>query len=99
VACEGIPRGFPGRRALAEDAPDMTAPDLDQPPALRAEPGEDHPKVERLAYSPEEAAEALGISRHLVYDLLRTGQLRSRKAGNRRLIGLRQIEAFLAEDE
>ncbi len=39
------------------------------------------------------------ISRHLVYDLLRAGQLRSRKAGNRRLIGLRQIEAFLAEDE
>ena len=55
--------------------------------------------MERLAYSPEEAAEALGISRHLVYDLLRTGQLRSRKAGNRRLIGLHQIEAFLAGDE
>jgi excisionase family DNA binding protein len=55
--------------------------------------------VERLAYSPEEAAEALGISRHLVYDLLRTGQLRSRKAGNRRLIGLQHIKAFLAGDE
>jgi excisionase family DNA binding protein len=77
----------------------MTAPDLDLPPAPQAALGENHAKVERLAYSPEEAAEALGISRHLVYDLLRTGQLRSRKAGNRRLIGLRQIEAFLAEDE
>jgi excisionase family DNA binding protein len=76
----------------------MTAPDL-HVPSRQAEPGEDHPRVKRLAYSPEEAAEALGISRHLVYDLLRTGQLRSRKAGNRRLIGLRQLEAFLAEDE
>jgi excisionase family DNA binding protein len=76
----------------------MTVPDL-HVPSRQAEPDEDHPRVKRLAYSPEEAAEALGISRHLVYDLLRTGQLRSRKAGNRRLIGLRQIEAFLAEDE
>ncbi len=31
--------------------------------------------AERLAYSPEEAAELLGISRELVHDLLRTGQL------------------------
>lgn len=76
----------------------MATPDLHVPPR-RADPGEDHPTVERLAYSPDEAAEALGISRHLVYDLLRTGQLRSRKAGNRRLIGLHQIEAFLAGDE
>ena len=31
--------------------------------------------AERLAYSPDEAAELLGISRELVHDLLRTGQL------------------------
>src|SRR6266550_2052575 len=31
----------------------------------------------RLAYSPDEAAELLGISRELVHDLLRTGQLGS----------------------
>jgi excisionase family DNA binding protein len=77
----------------------MTAPDLHVSPLGHAEPGNEHPRVKRLAYSPEEAAEALGISRHLVYDLLRTGQLRSCKAGNRRLIGLRQIEAFLAGNE
>jgi excisionase family DNA binding protein len=77
----------------------MTAPNLRVPSHRHAAPGEGHSQVERLAYSPEEAAEALGISRHLVYDLLRTGQLRSRKAGNRRLIGLSQIEAFLAGDE
>jgi hypothetical protein len=33
--------------------------------------------AERLAYSPDEAAELLGISRELVHDLLRTGQLGS----------------------
>jgi hypothetical protein len=58
----------------------MTAPDLRVRPSRQAESGESQSRVERLAYSPEEAAEALGISRHLVYDLLRTGQLQSRKA-------------------
>jgi excisionase family DNA binding protein len=35
----------------------------------------------RLAYSPDEAAELLGISGELVHDLLCTGQLGSVKAG------------------
>jgi excisionase family DNA binding protein len=50
----------------------------------------------RLAYSPDEAAELLGISRELVHDLLRTGQLGSKKAGRRRLIAKHHLEAFLA---
>jgi excisionase family DNA binding protein len=53
----------------------------------------------RLAYSPDEVAEALGISRELVNDLLRTGQLGSVKAGRRRLIGKHHLEAFLNRDE
>jgi excisionase family DNA binding protein len=55
------------------------------------------PKIvaERLAYSPDEAAELLGISRELVHDLLRTGRLGSVKAGRRRLIARRHLEAFL----
>jgi excisionase family DNA binding protein len=52
--------------------------------------------AERLAYSPDEAAVLLGISRELVHDLLRTGQLGSIKAGRRRLIGRHHLEAFLA---
>ena len=52
--------------------------------------------TERLAYSPDEAAELLGISRELLHDLLRTGQLRSVKAGRRRLIAKHHLEAFLA---
>ena len=55
-----------------------------------------HTFAERLAYSPEEAAELLGISRELVHDLLRTGQLGSVKAGRRRLIGKHHLEKFLA---
>jgi len=50
--------------------------------------------AERLAYSPDEAAKLLGISRELIHDLLRTGQLRSVKAGRRRLIGKHHLEAF-----
>jgi excisionase family DNA binding protein len=52
--------------------------------------------AERLAYSPDEAAELLGISTELVHDLLRTGQLGSVKAGRRRLIGKHHLEEFLA---
>ena len=55
--------------------------------------------VERLVYSPDEVAELLGISRELVHDLLRTGQLGSVKAGRRRLISKRHLEAFLARGE
>ncbi len=56
------------------------------------------PPAERLAYSPDEAADLLGISRELVHDLLRTGQLGSVKAGRRRLIGRHHLEEFLAGD-
>jgi excisionase family DNA binding protein len=59
----------------------------------------DQNAVERLAYSPDEVAELLGISRELVHDLLRTGQLGSVKAGRRRLISKRHLEAFLAREE
>jgi excisionase family DNA binding protein len=55
--------------------------------------------AERLAYSPDEAAELLGISRELVHDLLRTGQLGSVKAGRRRLIGKHHLDEFLAGDQ
>jgi excisionase family DNA binding protein len=54
--------------------------------------------AERLAYSLDEAAELLGISRELVHDLLRTGQLGSVKAGRRRLIAKHHLEAFLAAE-
>jgi excisionase family DNA binding protein len=52
----------------------------------------------RLAFSPDEVAAALGISRELVNDLIRTGQLESVKAGRRRLISRRHLDEFLAGD-
>jgi excisionase family DNA binding protein len=61
-----------------------------------SEPVSTDPAVRRMAYSPTEVAIALGISRDLVDELIRAGRLRSVKAGHRRLIGLRQIEQFLA---
>jgi excisionase family DNA binding protein len=64
--------------------------------ALMREMFERNAFAERLAYSPDEAAELLGISTELVHDLLRTGQLGSVKAGRRRLIGKHHLEAFLA---
>jgi excisionase family DNA binding protein len=64
--------------------------------ALMREIFDRHAFAERLAYSPEEAAELLGISRELVHDLQRTGQLGSVKAGRRRLIGKYHLGRFLA---
>jgi excisionase family DNA binding protein len=67
--------------------------------ALLREMFERNAVAERLAYSPDEAADLLGISRELVHDLLRTGQLGSVKAGRRRLIGKHHLEAFLAGEQ
>lgn len=53
------------------------------------------PLMERLAYSPDEVAESLGLSRELINDLIRTGELGSIKAGRRRVIGKHHIAAFL----
>ncbi len=63
------------------------------------QPSAGNAAVERLAFSPDEVAEALGISRELVNDLLRTGQLGSVKAGRRRLIGKHHLEVFLARGQ
>lgn len=40
--------------------------------------------VERLAYSPLEAAAALGVSKNLIYAMLATGQIKSIRAGDSR---------------
>ena len=51
---------------------------------------------QRLAYSVDEAARALGVSRDVIYHELRTGRLKSIKVGRRRIIGRHHIEDFLA---
>jgi excisionase family DNA binding protein len=53
------------------------------------------PRQPRFTGQADKAAELLGISKELVHDLLRTGELGSVKAGRRRLIGRNHLEAFL----
>ena len=50
---------------------------------------------ERLAYSVDEAAAVLGVARETIYELIRSGELRSRKAGSRRIIGRHHLLEFL----
>jgi excisionase family DNA binding protein len=85
--------GKPGTSAITR----LLAGDIrEELRAIMREILEHNARAERLAYSPDEAAELLGISRELVHNLLRTGQLGSVKAGRRRLIGKHHLEAFLA---
>jgi excisionase family DNA binding protein len=54
-----------------------------------------HAAPERLAYTVEEAAVVLGIGRDLIYDEIRTGRLRSKKAGARRIIARHHLLEWL----
>jgi excisionase family DNA binding protein len=51
--------------------------------------------AERLAYSVDEVAQITGLSRDLLYDQMRTGQLAYIKVGRRRIITRQHLEAFL----
>ncbi|MCC5954173.1 MAG: helix-turn-helix domain-containing protein [Acidimicrobiia bacterium] len=55
--------------------------------------------VDRLAYSPAEAAQALGCTRQHIYNMLTRGELHSIKLGKRRFIPRAGLEALLAEDQ
>jgi len=56
---------------------------------------EPEPSAERLAYSVNEAARLTGLSRDLLYDQIRRGNLRYLKIGRRRLITRQHLEQFL----
>jgi excisionase family DNA binding protein len=53
------------------------------------------PAAERLAYSVDEAARLTGLSRDLLYDEMRRGNLAYLKVGRRRLITRQHLEQFL----
>jgi excisionase family DNA binding protein len=57
--------------------------------------------MEKLLLSPEEAAEALGVARSTVYDLIRMRVLASVKIGRRRLVPVaacrEMVERMLSE--
>ena len=80
----GLPE--PGRRIPAATPGQATAG--------TGEPGPD-PAAERLAYSVDEAARLTGLSRDLLYDQMRQGNLASIKVGRRRLITRQHLQQFL----
>jgi excisionase family DNA binding protein len=53
------------------------------------------PPAERLAYSVDEAARLTGLSRDLLYDEMRRGNLPFVKIGRRRLITRQHLQQFL----
>lgn len=52
-----------------------------------------------VLYSVEEAAEALRLSRSRIYELIRSGKLRTVKAGRRRLVPVAALDEFVAMAE
>lgn len=83
----GVPTSFARGRGTGAKESDSTA--SDEPAGATGE---------RLAYTVEEAAAALGIGRDLIYDEIRTGRLRSKKAGARRVIGRHHLLEWLDSD-
>lgn len=57
------------------------------------------PPVERISYTVNETAEALGVGRDKVYELLHSGQLPSLNLGTRHLIRADALRAFLERAE
>jgi excisionase family DNA binding protein len=81
----------PGPASLPRRTSDP-APPGDDTTAERA--GQDTP-TGRLAYSVDEAARLAGLSRDLLYDEMRRGNLASVKVGRRRLITCQHLRQFL----
>ncbi len=60
-----------------------------------ASPAGQDPHPGRLAYSVDEAARLTGLSRDLLYDEMRRGNLNYLKVGRRRLITRQHLNQFL----
>lgn len=52
-------------------------------------------RVVPLLYNVDEAAEALRMSRGLVYELIRSGQIRTLKQGRRRLVPVSALTEYI----
>ena len=55
--------------------------------------------VPPLLYRVEEAAEALRLSRTAIYELIRSGRLRTVKSGSRRLVPVAALAEYVASLE
>lgn len=52
--------------------------------------------VERLLYSVPEVMERLSLSRSVIYELIRAGELHAVKVGRRRLISAKALDEYVA---
>jgi len=52
-------------------------------------------RVPALAYRVDEAAEAVRLSRSQIYELIRSGQLRTIKLGRRRLVPVQELSNYI----
>jgi excisionase family DNA binding protein len=83
------------RHPRANPGSDSAPPGV-QIPAQHGEDGRELSlPAERLAYSVNEAARLTGLSRDLLYDEMRRGNLGYIKVGRRRLITRQHLERFL----
>lgn len=55
-----------------------------------------NPTMERLLLRPEEAAESLGLSRSLLYQLMASGEIAHVKIGTARRIPAAELERYVA---
>lgn len=63
-----------------------------EPPEAEASQADSDLAAERLAYSVDEAARLVGLSRDLLYDQMRCGNLPFAKVGRRRLITRQHLQ-------
>lgn len=66
-----------------------------EPPTTETSQERAEPTAGRLAYSVDEVAQLTGLSRDLLYDQMRRGNLHYLKIGRRRLITRQHLEQFL----
>ena len=91
------PRRNHERKPEPADVPrcaSTSVPPRDDNPAAADRAGENSPGG-RLAYSVDEAARLTGLSRDLLYDEMRRGNLAYVKVGRRRLITRQHLQQFL----
>jgi excisionase family DNA binding protein len=98
----------PGLPAAKPPGCKETGHELAPTASIRSEPGHGQessphetsqldpgPAAERLAYSVDEAARLTGLSRDLLYDEMRRGNLSYTKVGRRRIIARQHLQQFL----
>lgn len=53
-------------------------------------------QIQRIAYSPEEAGKAIGLSRSQIYVLIKQGRIKPTKVGRRTVIPAESLHALIA---